>query len=241
MVQTSYKHQYEVLQKEFSHFSYIVSHDLRAPLRHIRQFSRLLIDDAASSNTSGKQSDYLHYLESALDQSEAMLEGLSHLSKIVACDRPFVEVSTAALFEHIASRLQGGFRDVKERISFPDHDYTIMGDSDQLEELFFELLTNSLQFRSPDRLPDISISITPHDNTLLFTVKDNGIGIDSKYWDEVFVVFRQINPDTPGLGLGLAASQRIVERHGGRIWLESEVDKGSSFFIELPASSATAP
>jgi light-regulated signal transduction histidine kinase (bacteriophytochrome) len=110
-----------------------------------------------------------------------------------------------------------------------------MGDSTQLMQLFQNLIANAVKFRG-DKIPTIRISAEQKDNFWVFAIKDNGIGIDPRYFQKIFLVFQRLHTRSayPGTGIGLAICKRIVERHGGDIWVESEPGKGTAFFFTLP-------
>ena len=116
---------------------------------------------------------------------------------------------------------------------------TVMGDEVQLGQLFQNLIGNALKYRDSNKTPEVHVSCERDGNYWQFGVKDNGIGIDPKYSDRIFVIFQRLHTrqEYTGTGIGLAVCKRIVDRHGGRIWVESEVDKGSTFHFTVPVRS----
>ena len=111
----------------------------------------------------------------------------------------------------------------------------------QLTQLFQNVIGNAVKFRSPDRACQIHVGVQKNDSQWVFSVRDNGIGIDPQFFERIFIIFQRLHnrEDYPGTGIGLAISKRIVERHGGRIWIESQPEKGSTFFFTLPIIGAS--
>ena len=141
------------------------------------------------------------------------------------------------------STWNGSFRSGSHQIPRLPHDAlpVLPADSSQLEHVFQNLIGNALKFRGADP-PVIHVAMAQRDGEAVFDVRDNGIGIDPQYFDRIFVIFQRLHgrEQYPGTGLGLAITKRIIERHGGRIWVESQPGQGSTFFFALPATGDSA-
>ena len=110
----------------------------------------------------------------------------------------------------------------------------IIGDLEQLSNMTTYLIENSLKFVADDKIPQIDIDIKEEDENLTITFKDNGIGINEKYFNDVFLIFKKLDPETSGIGIGLTLTDKIIERHNGKIRLESEIGQGTSFYVSIP-------
>ncbi|MBF0167443.1 MAG: hypothetical protein HQL45_07395, partial [Alphaproteobacteria bacterium] len=124
------------------------------------------------------------------------------------------------------------------RVVIADGPYpAVQGDRMQLIEVLQNLVTNSLRFRKPEASPLVEIKVKVNPERAIFSVSDNGMGIEKIYWEQIFIIFKRLHGSTfPGTGLGLAICKRIIEAHGGRIWVESQPGVGSTFFFSLPVS-----
>ena len=139
-----------------------------------------------------------------------------------------------SIYNEVTSNLEVSIQENNAIITH-DHLPVVMADKTQISQVFQNLLSNAIKFRSLDQ-PEINISVKKDDKQFLFAVSDNGIGIDPKHSDRIFEVFKRLHKkrDYPGTGIGLAICKKIIERHGGRIWVESELGKGSIFYFTLP-------
>jgi light-regulated signal transduction histidine kinase (bacteriophytochrome) len=120
---------------------------------------------------------------------------------------------------------------------------TVFGDKTQLIELFQNLIGNSIKFRKKDVVSEIHVNAEKKDNEWLFSIRDNGIGIEKEHFDRIFLIFQRLHrrEEYPGTGIGLAYCKKIVERHGGRIWVESEYGQGTTFFFTIPDNTSNGP
>jgi light-regulated signal transduction histidine kinase (bacteriophytochrome) len=164
-----------------------------------------------------------------------MINGLLDYSRVKTHGKPFAAVNCETVIENALADLQIVVEENKAVIT---HDPlpVIAADEAQLAEVFQNLLRNAIRFRKKDELPRIHVSGRKEGGEWLFSFRDNGIGIEPQYKDSLFVMFRRLHGrgEYPGTGIGLAVCKRIVERHGGRIWVESEYGKGSAFNFTIP-------
>ena len=222
--------------KELEAFSYSISHDLRAPLRAVDGFSRILVEEHGPQLPAEAQR-YLGLVRSSTLQMSHLVDDLLALSKL---GRQAITVETVALAQLVQDALnllhveQEG-RNVKITVGdLP----ACQGDPGLLKQVFVNLLSNALKFTSKRAPSLIEIGCHHKDGECVFFVRDNGVGFDMRYVHKLFGVFQRLHraEDYEGTGIGLAIVQRIVHRHGGRVWAESEVDQGATFYFTLKAS-----
>jgi light-regulated signal transduction histidine kinase (bacteriophytochrome) len=166
-----------------------------------------------------------------------MIHALLDLSRVETRGQAFAPTDVEEVLEQTMNALG---QTIQENDTVVTHDPLppVMADKAQLGQVFQNLITNAIKFRKEDEAPRIHISAEQEDDERLFCIRDNGIGIDPEQKERIFQVFQRLHTEEeyPGLGIGLALCKRIVERHGGRIWVESEVGEGSRFYFTLPAS-----
>jgi len=225
---------------DLERFAYVASHDLQEPLSNISRYARLfseryrdVLDEAAER--------YLTHILNSSDRLQRMVEDILAYSRIGTGARSFEPVDFGAMAGAAAAALESAFLDAGasyERTSLP----VLEADSRQIQQLFHNLFSNALKFRGGEPLR-INVAAEPRDGYWLFSVKDNGIGIDPAGAERIFGVFRRLHTgeEFPGTGIGLAICRSIIERHGGAIWVESEPGQGSTFFFTCSKASATAP
>lgn len=224
---------------ELERFTYTVSHDLKSPLITIKGFLGFLKADAQSGNIQRLESD-MQRISDAADKMQLLLNDLLELSRIGRLvNKPQsidLHEMIAEVLELLHGRLQGGA--VSMRVSVAEKLPTIYGDRPRLFEVVQNLVDNAAKFMGDQPNPHIEIGQegdTANGMPILF-VRDNGIGIDPKFKDRIFGLFDKLDPRTEGTGIGLALAKRIIEFHGGRIWVESEPGKGSTFYFTIPRS-----
>jgi signal transduction histidine kinase len=223
--------------RELEAFSYSVSHDLRAPLRHMDGFSRILQQEYGPQLPE----EAVHYLErirSAATKMAALVEDLLHLSRI---GRQSPHVETLALDSLVAEAQAEILPETGGRaIDWQIHSLTeVDADSVLLRQVFTNLFSNAIKFTRKHPRPVIEVGChREHAKTVIF-VRDNGVGFDPRYADKLFGVFQRLHrqDEFEGTGIGLATVQRIVHKHGGRVWAESQVDQGATFYFSLPAKA----
>jgi|SRR6185312_14661535 len=216
---------------ELEQFAYVASHDLQEPLRTISSYLQLL-SNRYKSKLDAEADEFIHY---AVDGSLRMRQLITSLLEYSRINRvvPFERVSLYVVINEILSDLSEQIKSTNAVIKFenlPD----IYADEVLIGQLFQNLIVNALKFRS-NKQPEIIISSEEQNEFYLFSVKDNGIGIQKEYWKKIFVIFQRLNhrETYPGTGIGLSICKKIVERHGGTIWVESELGKGSTFYFTI--------
>lgn len=228
--------QLEAANKELDSFAYSVSHDLRAPLRHIKGFVNALAQQLQRSGAIAEPT-VEHYIEVIQDSSQRMgqlVDGLLTLSRVGRQQTTERPVELRPLVENAIALVVSHTQIGEERpIEFMIGDLpTLMGDQTLLQQVFSNLIDNAVKF-SRDRHPaKINIGTLP-DGTIF--VKDNGVGFQTEYADRLFGAFQRLHSqrEFPGTGIGLAIVQRIIHRHGGRIWAESAPNRGATFYFKL--------
>jgi signal transduction histidine kinase len=227
---------------ELERFTYTVSHDLKSPLITIKGFLGFLKTDAQSGNLKRLESD-IQRISDAADKMQLLLNDLLELSRIGRLVNKPQSIDLNEMISEVLELLHGRLHSgtLSVRVSVADRLPAIYGDRPRLFEVLQNLVDNAAKFMGDQPNPHIEIGqevITDNDMPILF-VRDNGIGIDPKFKDRIFGLFDKLDPHTEGTGIGLALAKRIIEFHGGRIWVESETGKGSTFYFTLPQSEIT--
>ena len=222
---------------ELEMFSYSVSHDLRAPLRHLIGFVQLLNKNAPEF-LDEKIRHYLAVISDSATQMSMLVDGLLSFSRMGRSEMTVVRVSFDKLIHEVLNTLQAenDGRNIVWNIGpLPE----VMGDPVMLQIVMMSLVSNAIKFTRNKSRAEISIACTSgNSGEHIFSVRDNGAGFDMKYYDKLFNLFKRLHrtEDFEGTGVGLANVLRIVQRHGGRSWAESEVGSGSVFYFSLPTT-----
>jgi PAS domain S-box-containing protein len=220
---------------ELKQFAYFASHDLQEPLRAVGGFCQLLAEKYHGQlDAQGQQ--WLGYIVDGAKHMQALVEGLLRFSRVEAEGKAFVAGPAADIVAEGVRNLDAMIRESGAEITCGELP-SLQADPWQLVTVFQNLIGNAIKFRSKEP-PRIRVSAERNGTDWVFQVRDNGIGIDPKHHDRIFVMFQRLHRREvyPGTGIGLALCKRIVERHGGRIWLHSEPGKGSAFFFSIPAA-----
>ena len=223
---------------ELERFTYTVSHDLKSPLITIKGFLGFLENDTKSGNIDRLKAD-IQRISNATDKMQRLLNELLDLSRIGRLKNepeiiPFEALAREAL-DLVAGTIQANNVKVEIQTGMPD----VYGDRQRLLEVAQNLLDNAAKFMGKQSDPRVEIGQRGEDaerGMPVFFVQDNGIGISPEYFERVFGLFNKLDAGTDGTGVGLAIVKRIVELHGGRIWVESEAGSGSTFFFTLPVA-----
>ena len=213
-------------------FAYVASHELQEPLRLAERYAVLLAEDLHTRLEVRERESLAGVLDSTR-RMQALIDDLLALSRIASEGRPFETCDTNALFDRAARSLAGTIEATRAEVRRDDLP-VVRCDGSQLLQLFHNLLANALKFRRGEP-PRIHASAERQAGGWRFAVRDNGMGIEAGQEDTIFGMFKRLHPELPGTGMGLAICKRIVERHGGRMWVTSEPGQGSTFWFELPA------
>lgn len=217
---------------ELERFAYIASHDLQEPLRMVSSFLQLL-QKKYKGNLDGKADQYIHYAVDGAERMKALIMDLLEYSRVGVGKESFSKVDTGVVLQEAGDIFREKI--IAARASVEIHPLpVVIGDKVQLSQLFQNLLSNALKYHS-DRPPVIRVRAKEEPGHWLFTVEDNGIGIDPQFFDKIFIIFQRLHnkTDYSGTGIGLAICKKIVERHGGRIWVESSGQEGSTFYFTI--------
>lgn len=219
--------------KELEQFAYVASHDLQEPLRMVSSYTQLLAQ-RYEGKLDDKAKKFIDYAVDGAVRMQRLINDLLAYSRVSTQGDTLEKVDSHAVLGEALRNLATAIKENRALI-FNDDLPTVRADATQLSQLFQNLIGNAIKFRSDD-LPRIYVSACDLGRAWRFSVKDNGIGIDTQYAEKVFVIFQRLHTrlEYPGTGIGLAVCKRIVERHGGRIWFDSELGKGSTFYFTLP-------
>jgi light-regulated signal transduction histidine kinase (bacteriophytochrome) len=219
---------------ELQQFAYITSHDLQEPLRTIASFTQLL-ERRYKEKLDSDADEYIDFIVSAAVRMKKMIQGLLDYSRIDTQGGEFKLTDIEEALNEVLSNLNAAIKENNVKIT---HDPlpTVKADGRQITQLFQNLISNAIKFRKKDESPKIHIKAAKKNDEYVFSVSDNGIGMENKYTSHIFELFKRLHTidKYEGTGIGLAIAERIVERHGGRIWVESELGKGSVFYFTVP-------
>jgi PAS domain S-box-containing protein len=219
---------------DLQQFAYIASHDLQSPLRNIEGFVQLLAR-RYHGKLDAKADEYINFITTGAKDMQALILDILEYSKVGSEGGTLEKTDMSLCIAKAISNLKEAIGEKNADITYDEGFPVIMGDSVQLTSLFQNLIGNAIKFC--EDTPKIRVSFRKEGANCLFSVKDRGIGIDPEDCKKIFAVFHRLHGkfEYHGTGIGLAICKKIVERHGGRIWVESELGKGSTFFFTLPA------
>lgn len=218
---------------ELEKFAYIASHDLREPIRSIVGFTQLL-QKRFDKEMNDEAKEFLDNIINSAQRMNTLVLGLLDYSRVSSNGKAFSSTNLNDVLQKVLDDLSVMIEETGAEISI-DKLPVINCDELQIRQLFQNLVSNSIKFRKPNEVPAIKISVQLKDGKQVFSVSDNGIGLDMKYSENVFHIFSRLHTSDkyPGSGIGLAVCKKIVERHNGKIWLESETGKGTAFYFTL--------
>lgn len=220
--------------KDLEEFAYTASHDLQEPIRMIKSYTQLLeMKNKEQLDESSNQ--YLSFISDGATRMQQLVDDLLKYSRVSTTKRQFEIVDCNQVVNNVLKDLKFRIEDEKADVKV-DELPTIRGDETQLRQLFQNFLHNALKFRS-EKLPEINICCVRKNNQWLFSISDNGIGIEPMFYERIFVIFQRLHERDkyPGTGIGLALCKKIVERHGGQVCVDSEIGKGTTFYFTMPA------
>ena len=220
--------------RDLEQFAYVASHDLQEPLRKVASFTELL-EKRYRGKLDEKADTYVAYIVDGARRMQMLIKDLLAYSRITTRSQGFVKNDCNAVLGRVLKDIDVVIHESGASIT-ADPLPTVPGDETQLGQLFQNLVGNAVKYHG-DAAPRVHISAVRKDAEWEFSVKDNGIGIPMEYAERIFVIFQRLHTRTEysGTGIGLAVCKKIVERHGGRIWVESEPGRGSIFYFTLPA------
>jgi PAS domain S-box-containing protein len=222
---------------EIEQFIYTVSHDLRSPLVTIKTFLGYLEKDMVDNKEHLVQD--LQFIHSAADKMRILLDELLELSRVGRVETPQVRVLLSELLSEAQETLAGAIKERAVDIHLPEADLMLLGDRPRLSQIWQNLIENAIKYSQAESIPRIDFGVQLENGEMVFSVRDNGIGIDPQYHDKIFGIFEKLDPKSPGAGMGLTLVQRIVKKCGGRIWVESAGSgTGSCFYFTLPQAEA---
>ena len=218
---------------ELEQFAYVASHDLQEPLRAVSGYCQLL-QRRYEGKLDAEADEFIEFVVDGAARMQTLINDLLIYARVGTQGKPFESTDCSAVFAQAVVNLRAAIQEsgaVVSQSGLP----TVMADRSQLVQLFQNLIGNAIKFHG-DRPPEVAVEATSQDGGWLFRVRDNGIGIDHRHRDRIFAVFQQLHTrqQYPGTGIGLAICKKIVQRHGGRLGVESQPDKGSVFHFTIP-------
>ncbi|MFZ0281617.1 MAG: ATP-binding protein, partial [Bacteroidales bacterium] len=217
--------------KDLEHFAYVISHDLQEPLRMVSNFTQLL-NQRYGDKLDENARDYIKFAVEGSERMFNLINGLLAYSKINLRGKEFRMVDINGVLDEVVKNLRYMIEKKMAAIKIVNMP-ALYADRSQMIQLFQNLVSNSIKF-SPDS-PKITVNSEEQDEFYLFSVKDEGIGIEEQFFERIFQIFQRIDrvEEYEGTGIGLSVCKRIVERHGGRIWIESKRGTGSTFWFTI--------
>jgi len=226
---------------ELEQFAYVASHDLQEPLRAVASCVQLL-KKRYEGRLDARADEFILHAVEGTKRMQALINDLLAYSRVGTHQQPFEPVDCSEIVEEALANLTVAVQESGATVT-RDPLPTVMADPTHLTQVFQNLIGNALKFRAEDRKPLIHLTAKNAAGQWTFAVRDNGIGIEPQYFERIFRVFQRLHTREryPGTGIGLAICKKIVDRHGGRIWIESQPGQGSTFYFTLPDRQPTPP
>ena len=218
---------------ELEQFAYVASHDLQEPLRMVSSFLQLL-ERKYHNQLDDDGKEFIHFAVDGANRMKTLINDLLKYSRVGTRGKPFTKTDMNVVIRQVITNLSSSLEESGVKVDL-SHLPDINADESQMIQLFQNLVSNAIKFRGQVD-PFVKINSSESDEALTFTIEDNGIGIEPRFHDRIFVIFQRLHtPDKyPGTGIGLSVCKKIVDRHHGEIKLESESGKGTKFKIVLP-------
>ena len=225
---------------ELEQFAYVASHDLQEPLRMVSSYTQLLMR-RYGDKLDGDAKEFTAFIVDGATRMKQLIEDLLAYSRVGTRDRNFKPAEAESSLRRALTNLRAAIQDSGATVT-QDKLPTIPCDEVQLAQLFQNLIGNALKFRKPDAAPAVHVGAADQGAEWEFTVRDNGIGIEPQYFERIFMVFQRLHDkgEYPGTGIGLAIVKKVVERHGGRIWVQSQPGAGTTFHFTMPKEREAA-
>jgi len=225
---------------ELQQFAYVASHDLTEPLRMVVSYLELLTG-RARGRLGAEEQEFIGYAVDGARRMQTLIQDLLAYARVGTRGRPLEPTDCEQVLQSVLANLKLAI-DESHTVIAHEPLPTVQGDVVQLTQVFQNLIGNAIKFRGK-RPPKIEIGARRNNGEWIFHIKDNGIGIDAKNFERIFVLFQRLHTrqEYPGTGMGLAICKKIIERHGGRIWVESKPGEGTAFFFTIPVKNETKP
>lgn len=218
--------------EQLRRFAFVVSHELQEPLRMVKSYTQLL-SQRHKSVFDAEASEFIHYTITGVNRMEKFIHDMLSYSQAAEAEVELKEFASRTALDWALMELGPAISESHTTVHIEELP-TVIGDASRLSQVFKNLIGNAIKYRA-DRPPVIRVSAVETAGEHIFSIQDNGIGIDSRYFDNIFVLFKRLHgQDRSGSGVGLAVCKEIIERHSGRIWVSSDEGQGSNFYFSLP-------
>lgn len=231
--------QYEDIEKEYQEFAYVVSHDLHAPLRQINGFTNLLLEDLPIE-LSEEQQKYKEMVFRAIKEAELSLDALLEFSRLNTDEKVFVKTDPSKIISEALKKLQFQIAESKAEIEIKDMPETVTADEKKITKAFYALLDNAIKFQPEGQVPQIGLNCEETETHYIFSIRDNGIGIDPQNQERVFTILRRLHTEDsyPGRGVGLTLARKIAHIHSGDVQIDPDVTEGTTVHLSIAKNIA---